>query len=131
MAELGIIDMEAHPSMSFAVTGADVQALEASNSDVDEARYWLTCSLARGGNEKLYELRARNFFGAVPSFFLEDDEELARIAKEYGAGRMMTGEVNFEADESEGKSLLRLFFASFASSASTRSLTDSTSLPIV
>lgn len=27
------------------------------------------------------------------SFMLEDDEELARIGREYGAGRMMSGEV--------------------------------------
>ena len=26
-------------------------------------------------------------------FFLEDDEELARIGREYAAGRMLTGEV--------------------------------------
>tara|TARA_R100000008_G_scaffold372_1_gene302 strand:- start:4981 stop:15705 length:10725 start_codon:yes stop_codon:yes gene_type:complete len=70
MAELGIVEMESHPSMSFAVTGADVQAV--TNPQNGSARHVITASMTMGGSEKLYELKARNFFGAVPNFFLED-----------------------------------------------------------
>ena len=30
------------------------------------------------------------------NFFLDDDERLARIGAEYGAGRMLTGEIKAE-----------------------------------
>lgn len=50
-----------------------------------------------GGGATLEEHRARgaNLEVDVPwkylNFFMEDDEKLARIGQEYGAGRMLTG----------------------------------------
>ena len=52
-----------------------------------------------GGGETLAEHKANGANLEVDvsynwlRFFLEDDEELARIGEEYGSGRMMTGEV--------------------------------------
>merc|ERR1711916_56391 len=52
-----------------------------------------------GGGETLEEHRKNgaNLEIDIPyqwlRFFLDDDEKLAHIAEEYGAGRMMTGEV--------------------------------------
>jgi hypothetical protein len=51
-----------------------------------------------GGGATLEEHRAKgaNLDVDVPwkylNFFMEDDEKLARIGREYGAGRMLTGE---------------------------------------
>lgn len=55
-----------------------------------------------GGGATLEEHRAKgaNLDVDVPwkwlNFFLEDDEKLAHIGREYGAGRMLTGEVKGE-----------------------------------
>jgi|UniRef100_A0A7S3F4N1 tryptophanyl-tRNA synthetase len=52
-----------------------------------------------GGGETVEEHRDKgaNLAVDVPwkylNFFLDDDEELARIGREYGAGRMLTGEI--------------------------------------
>ena len=52
-----------------------------------------------GGGETLAEHREKGANLEVDvafqylQFFLHDDEELARVEREYGAGRMMTGEV--------------------------------------
>jgi len=58
-----------------------------------------------GGGRTLEEHRARgaDLAADVPfrylQFFLEDDARLAEIAREYGAGRMLTGEVKAELSE--------------------------------
>lgn len=64
------------------------------DDDVDSD--YLLCS--GGGETKAdHEKYGANLEADIPyqylSFMLEDDEELARIGREYGAGRMMSGEV--------------------------------------
>ena len=64
MGNLGIVDQESHPSASFAVTGGQ-GGIPAAN--------FMTATLDGAAFDEIYKLRAKNFFGAVPKFFLKDD----------------------------------------------------------
>jgi len=75
--------------------GTSLHLLTAVSSSLDQINKYAFS----GGGATLEEHRAKgaNLDVDVPwkylNFFMEDDTKLAQIGREYGAGRMLTGEV--------------------------------------